>query len=85
MTVIGGYTDNAAVKIFQIYYFVGFPLGFITYVVACWVWPPPGLGEKVLMGEDRLDEVIEGEGVDVLQEGKDVVVMEKQKGESGSF
>ncbi|KUJ15047.1 uncharacterized protein LY89DRAFT_566485, partial [Mollisia scopiformis] len=49
MTVIGSNPDSAAVKIFQVYYCVGFPLGVLTYLAAYHLFPPAGLGVKVLM------------------------------------
>lgn len=81
-TVIDATNDNAAVKIFQIDYFVGFPLGFITYIALCHFFPPAGLGFKELMVESEEGEVdvIQGEGID----DKGVAVTEKQKGENDS-
>ena len=81
MTVINSEADNAAIKIFQIYYFIGFPLGIVTYVTLCYLWPVAGLGEKILMieSEEGTDSsIIEGEGIDQGDE-KNVVVSEKQK------
>jgi NCS1 family nucleobase:cation symporter-1 len=85
--VIKGVTDSAAVKIFQIYYFIGFPLGLITYVALAKIFPPAGLGEKVLMGENQAEQeisVIEGEGIEVNGD-KSVAVCENKKVESDSM
>jgi NCS1 family nucleobase:cation symporter-1 len=90
MTVIPGHTASPAVKIFQIYYFIGFPLGALTYIALCYLFLLKGLGEKVLMREDEDGSegneasVIEGEGVEVVGD-KGVAVTEKQKTESDSF
>lgn len=88
MTVINtSDTSNAGVKIFQIYYFVGFPLGALTYILLCTFWPPTGLGERESMREDEdgtAPAVLEGEGIEPV-EGKTVAVTEKQKTESDSF
>lgn len=88
MTVIDtSNTSNAGVKIFQIYYFVGFPLGALTYIVLCTFWRPAGLGERELMREDEDGNgaaVLEGEGIELVG-GKEITVTEKQKTEGDSF
>lgn len=86
MTVINKDLGNAGVKIFQINYFVGFPLGFLTYIALCHFFPPAGLGIRELMSEDVGEVepvIIEGEGVERIDE-KGIVVNEKGK-ESDSF
>ena len=88
MTVINtSDTSNAGVKIFQIYYFVGFPLGALTYIVLCYFWPPAGLGEKEMMQEDEGEtgvSVLEGEGIEPIDD-KAVAITEKGKTESDSM
>jgi NCS1 family nucleobase:cation symporter-1 len=79
-------TSNAGVKIFQIYYFIGFPLGALTYIVLCQFWPPAGLGEREFMREDEDGNgvsVLEGEVVEPIDD-KAVAFTEK-KTESDSF
>lgn len=81
MTAINKDLGTAGVKIFQINYFVGFPLGFLTYIALCHFFPPAGLGVRELMSEDVGEfepVVIEGEGIEKIDE-KGVVVNEKGK------
>jgi NCS1 family nucleobase:cation symporter-1 len=85
-TVLKKDLGNSAVKIFQIDYFVGFPLGLITYLALSYFFPPAGLGVKELMsenGEEQESSVIDGEGIGTS--GKEVAVTEKQKTGSDSF
>jgi len=86
-TVLNKDLNSGGVQIFQIDYFVGFPLGFCSYILFCYIWPPAGLGIKELMVEnEQVNEgsVLEGEGIGPLDD-KTVDVTEKQKTESDSF
>lgn len=85
-TVLKKDLGSSAVKIFQIDYFVGFPLGFLTYIALSYMFPPAGLGERRLIaetGEEGEAGVIEGEGIEIS--GKDVAVIEKRKQDGGDF
>jgi NCS1 family nucleobase:cation symporter-1 len=63
---IDGTIDNAAVKIFQICWFVAAPLTLIVYLVLNRIWPLEGLGVKELLTLDDEDSVTESviEGVE---------------------
>lgn len=63
MTCIDVTTDNAAVRIFQISYFVCCPLALIIYIGLNYFWPVQGLGvQEFIRPEDnpRTQAVIEG-------------------------
>ncbi|RDW77351.1 hypothetical protein BP6252_05404 [Coleophoma cylindrospora] len=61
MTCIDSNADNAAVKIFQITYFVAAPLSMIIYLGMNYIWPPVGLGVKEFISrDDSPGEIIEG-------------------------
>lgn len=62
MVLISGTTDdNAAVKIFQLCWFIGAPLSFSIYWTLNKIWTPPGLGVKELLSpESEGTETIDG-------------------------
>lgn len=58
-TITGQYGDtNPWVRIFQINYFVGAPIGFVVFVSLSLIWPPRGLGIQENLEEHM--PVIEG-------------------------
>lgn len=54
--------SNAAVKIYQLNYIVGFGISFILFFAANKIWPPPGLG--IAEGFDESDAAIDGTVLD---------------------
>ncbi|RDW85993.1 hypothetical protein BP5796_04318 [Coleophoma crateriformis] len=79
MSCIDSTTDNAAVRIFQICWFVSAPLAFISYYTFNYFWPPKGLGiqEFIQMDEGSM-QVIEGiESVGQVEDEK--IPVEKAK------
>jgi hypothetical protein len=72
---------GADYKIFQITFFVGYPLAGLLYVAICKIFPPAGLGiQEQLDGYDT--DVISSEDViDGISatEGKDEVIVEEKK------
>ncbi len=58
-TCIDSSTQNAAVSIFEVCYFVGAPISFLIYYGLNYFWPPEGLGERELISPET-------EGVEVI-------------------
>jgi hypothetical protein len=54
---------------FQLTYFIGFPLGFGSYVVLSKIWPPAGLGISETMEIDVL-EAVDTDGDDIERSGE---------------
>lgn len=63
-SITGQYGDtNAWVRIFQINYFLGAPIGFLVFVTLSLIWPPRGLGvQENLEGQVVIDELGNEEG-----------------------
>ncbi|ESK93519.1 ncs1 nucleoside transporter family protein [Moniliophthora roreri MCA 2997] len=77
MTVTDPTTYNAWVKLFNITFFVGLSISFVTYYVICWISPPPGLG----IGETRHDDsMIFGEKDSVASRGSESPDHKEQDG-----
>jgi NCS1 family nucleobase:cation symporter-1 len=64
MTCIDTTADNAAVKIFQLCWFVGAPLSMLIYLALNKIWPPEGLGIKELLTAESAVQVIDDVGRD---------------------
>jgi NCS1 family nucleobase:cation symporter-1 len=65
MNCIDTTTDNAAVRIFQIAYFVCCPLSLIIYFALNYIWPVEGKGvQKFILPEDNPRTMIEGVVID---------------------
>jgi NCS1 family nucleobase:cation symporter-1 len=75
MICIDSSTQNAAVAIFQVCWFVGAPLSFVIFIGLNNIWPPEGLGVSELISEDDMPQVIEG--VDSAREKSSAPVTEK--------
>ena len=70
-TCINSKTDNSAVRIFQISWFVCAPISLIIYSLLNFFWPVAGLGiQEFINPEDnpRTQAVLEGETVEPLDE-----------------
>ena len=66
MTCIDVTTDNSAVRIFQISYFVCCPLALIIYLSLNYIWPVQGLGvQEFIRPEDnpRTQAIILGQEI----------------------
>jgi hypothetical protein len=70
----GKYLSGPAYNIYQMTFFVGFPLAVISYFTICKIFPPPGLGiQEELEGYgDNVEhgDIIEGTKPD-MRMGKD--------------
>jgi len=73
-----GKTDGVAYRIYQMSFFVGYPIAVCTYIVINKIWPPEGLGIAENLSEPPEDgEVIEGSTPENLSESeKDVGIVE---------
>jgi hypothetical protein len=77
----GKHLDSAAFNIYQMTWFVGFPLASITYFTICKIFPPTGLGIQEDLegfGYGRNNAVIEGKIPDaesaMTNEEKDISI-----------
>lgn len=69
MTCIDSSTDNAAVKIYQITYFVAAPLSLLAYWALNAIWTPPGLGRLEMIPGPEDGEGMVVEGMEVASKG----------------
>jgi NCS1 family nucleobase:cation symporter-1 len=71
-----GYQDGVDYKIYQISFFVGYPVAVVTYIIINKFFPPEGLGISEEL-ETPPEEQTVVEGV-VVEEGSEKGVGEKQ-------
>lgn len=81
--------ENAWVRMFQINYFIGAPLAFITYITVVMIWPPVGSGIQLDMPEqiEGLDGALTGGASEegVINTEKTVAHTEKSVSDSGEI
>lgn len=86
----GDYSDRASYKMYQMTFFIGYPLSTILYIIFSKIWPPPGLGiAEELDSYDRelspAETVIEGVPEDPMIEKvilKEDIIRTKSEDES---
>jgi NCS1 family nucleobase:cation symporter-1 len=54
-----GYSGGVDYKIYQMSFFVGYPIAVCTYIINK-IWPPEGLGIAETLPEPEDNEIIEG-------------------------
>jgi NCS1 family nucleobase:cation symporter-1 len=69
MICIDSTSQNAAVSIFQVCWFVGAPLSFVIYFGLNYFSPPTGLGIRELISEDDIATTEVVSGTDPVSDG----------------
>ena len=71
-----GYSGGVDYKIYQMSFFVGYPIAVCTYIIINKIWPPEGLGIAEILPEPEDGEISEGSTPENLSESeKDVGVV----------